>query len=118
MRQPYTSMSVVSWATDCASTPEGAPSKLCLGGDFFVSTHNFDTRPKTPAQAELGRGTLEYRFGLLEGIAGCDGSVLKAALEPLGALGGASVGESFGIDRASRHTLQAIVADCGRGLQA
>ena len=55
---------------------------------------------------------------LLERIAGGDRSVLEAALEPLHALGGTSVGESFGIDRASGHALDAIVADCGGGLQA
>ncbi len=35
MRQPYTSMSVVSWATDCASTPEGCPAQALLGRGFF-----------------------------------------------------------------------------------
>ena len=38
------------------SSEEGAPLKLCLGG-FLIST--FRGSSKTPAQAELERGTLE-----------------------------------------------------------
>jgi hypothetical protein len=110
-------MSTLAWATDSASTLERAQLKLCLGGDFFFSTYIFDSSPKTPAQAELGRSTLEYRLRLLEGIAGRDGSVLKASLEPLGALGRAAVGESLGIHSAAGHALEAIVANRGCGLQ-
>ncbi len=58
------------------SSFEGAPSKLRLGGDFVAGdavpqfmespplrtalpTEFFDGETKNPAQAELGRGTLE-----------------------------------------------------------
>jgi len=54
----------------------------------------------------------------LERIAGCNRSILEAALEPLRALGGTSVGEGLGIHRSSGHALQTIVADRGCGLQA
>ena len=54
----------------------------------------------------------------LKRIAILERPILKTALEPLGALGGASVGETFGIDRSSGHSLQAIIADRGCGLQA
>ena len=55
---------------------------------------------------------------LLEGVAGGDGAVLEAALEPFGSLGGAAVGEGFGIDCASGHLLDAVVSDGGCGFQA
>ena len=35
MRPPCISMSTLAWATDCSSTPEGVPSKPCLGGIFL-----------------------------------------------------------------------------------
>src|ERR1700687_4497209 len=42
-------------------TLEGAPSKLCLGGGFFLYTHKTSALrdDQKPVQAELGRGNLK-----------------------------------------------------------
>src|SRR5438552_14559726 len=65
--------------------------------------------------ARARRSRLHY---LLEGVAGCDGSVLKSALEPLRALGRTSVGEGLGVHASAGHALQSVIAHCGCGLQA
>jgi hypothetical protein len=47
-----------------ANSVPGAPSKLCLGGGLMIVSKMIvwnRWQLKTPAQAELGRGTREYR---------------------------------------------------------
>jgi hypothetical protein len=49
---------------NAANSVSGAPSKLCLGGSLMIVSKMIVSNGwqlKTPAQAELGRGTREYR---------------------------------------------------------
>jgi len=66
----------------------------------------------------LGAHDMGLRARLLEGVAGGDGAILEAALKPLHALGGTSVGETLRIHTSAGHALQMVVTHCGRGLQA
>jgi hypothetical protein len=66
----------------------------------------------------LGAHDMGLRARLLEGVAGGDGAILEAALKPLHALGGTSVGETLRIHTSAGHALQTVVTHCGRGLQA
>src|SRR6266480_4205086 len=55
---------------------------------------------------------------LLEGVAGRDGSILEAALKPLRALGGTSMGERLGVHVSGGHALQTVVTHSGRSPEA